>query len=136
MGAETTSRTYFSVFSLINYLETTGFKIVLATIWILVFWGKITIAQFAATGCFTQLCGFKSDRFLILPMAMMLLIFAQAFYPNNIDLFNSISMSFPGLVLFFNYIIPSVLLLIALLRFKPGKFSTTIGVASESQDSL
>lgn len=135
MGAETTSRTYFSVFSLVNYLETTGAKIVLATIWILVFWGKIAIAQFVVTSSLSQLCGFKNDRFLILPAAMMLLIFSQVFYPNNTDLFSSISMSFPGLVLFFNYIMPSVLLLITLLRFKPGKFSTNIGGASKSQEA-
>lgn len=120
MGVETTAQTYFSVFSLGDYLESTGIKAVLATIWIIFFWGKITLGQFSLTIGLSQLCGFKDHRALILPVAMMLLIFSQAFYPNTTDLISSVKNTFTGMGLTFEYILPTALLIVAIIKQKLG----------------
>ena len=121
MGVETTARSYFSIFSLGDYLDATGIKIVLATTWILIFWGKVTLGQFALTIGLSQLCGFNSNRALILPVAMLLLILSQVFYPSATDLFSHVGDSFPGLALFTEYLIPGLLLLVAVIRQKLGQ---------------
>jgi spore germination protein KB len=120
MGVETTARAYFSVFSLSDYLESAGIKAVLATIWIMTFWGKITLSQFSITIGLSQLCGFKDHRALILPVAMMLLIFSHVFYPNNTDLFSSVKNTFTSMGLLFEYILPTALLIVAILKQKLG----------------
>jgi len=121
MGIETTSRSYFSIFSLGDYLETTGIKIILATTWIMIFWGKVTLGQFAVTTGLSQLCGFKTTRALILPVAMLLLILTLAFYPSASELFRHVNDTFPGLAFFMEYLIPGLLLLIAVIRKKMGQ---------------
>lgn len=124
MGIDATTRTYFSIFSVSDYLETTGVKIVLATIWILVFWGKVALGQFATTTALAELCGLKSAGCLILPVAIMLLIFSDVFYPNNTDLYDSITSTLPGLMAFIAYLVPGLLLVIALIRLKLGRLDT------------
>lgn len=120
MGIEGTSRNRFSIFSLVDYLETTGIKIYLTTVWILVFWGKITLSQFAVTLGLTQLCGFKSNRALVLPVAMLMLIMSQASYPSSVELFTHVGDTFPGVALTFEYLIPTLLLLTAVIKKKMG----------------
>jgi len=121
MGIETTSRSYFSLFSLGDYLETTGIKIILATTWIMIFWGKVTLGQFAVTTGLSELCGFKTNQALILPVAMLLLILTPAFYPTTSELFRHVNDTFPGVALFMEYIIPGLLLLVAIIRQKLGQ---------------
>lgn len=120
MGIEGTSRNRFSIFSLVDYLETTGIKIYLTTVWILVFWGKITLSQFAVTLGLAQLCGFKSNQALVLPIAMLLLIMSQASYPSSVELFTHVGDTFPAVALTFEYLIPTLLLLTAVIKKKMG----------------
>lgn len=120
MGVESTARNYYSIFALADYLETTGIKIMLASTWIMVFWGKITLAQFAITTGISQLCGLKRSYALTIPVAIMLLILCPAFYPNVTDLFSHVGDAFPGVALVMEYLFPTLLLLVAVVKKRMG----------------
>ncbi|MEQ8200211.1 MAG: endospore germination permease [Syntrophomonadaceae bacterium] len=121
MGVEVTSRVYYSAFFLADYIPTSGLKIVFVTIWVIALWGKLTIGQFLITIGMAQVCGFKDYRPLTISVGIMLLVFAEVFYSNTTEMFLSVPATFPGIALFFEYLIPGLLLLIAWLKIKASR---------------
>ncbi len=116
LGPETTSRATFGPFFLADYIQPIGIKIALVTIWTIAFWGKITLLQFTLADGIEQLLGLKEHKPLILPMAIILLIFSQTSYWNETDFREITDFALPGMMLFFGYLIPALLLIIALIK--------------------
>lgn len=126
LGMKIASHSYYSAFFLADYIPAAGLKIVLVTIWIAAFWGKITMGQFFISNGIAQATGLKDHRPLAWTIGILLLVFSQVFYQNTTDMFQSVPRTFPGVALFFEYLIPGVLLLIAWFKAKSGKKDSSV----------
>lgn len=118
MGVETTARSLYPNFVLADFIQPVGIKVVLVIIWVISFWGKVSLLQYSVTEGLSQLLGLKNHKPIIMPIAILILVFSQVFYLNTTDLFESIPNTFPGIALFFSYIIPILLLIIAMVKIK------------------
>ncbi|MGE5390635.1 MAG: GerAB/ArcD/ProY family transporter [Deltaproteobacteria bacterium] len=120
LGVETTSRSIYAVFFLADFIPPIGIKVFLVTTFVAAFWGKIAVLQFALSDGIAKTFGLKSYHYIALPVAALLLALSFSFYNNIPDMLVSIPKTFPGVALFFGYLIPTLLLLIAWLRSKFG----------------
>ncbi len=126
LGVKVASHAYYSTFYMADYIPAAGLKIVLVTIWIVAFWGKITLGQFFISNGVAQAAGLKDHRPLAWTIGILLLVFSQVFYQDTTDLFHSVPHTFPGVALFFEYLIPGALLLIAWFKAKSGKKNSSV----------
>ncbi|OPX87159.1 MAG: Spore germination protein YndE [Pelotomaculum sp. PtaB.Bin104] len=118
MGVGITARSYFTPFNIADFLPTVGIKSFLVFTWIIGFWGKAALSQFVVTDGLVKLLGLREQRPIILPVAVLLVVFSLTFYENSTDLFETISRVLPGMGLFFEYLIPTLLLIAGLIRRK------------------
>jgi spore germination protein KB len=86
--------------------------------WVVAFWGKIMLLQFVICSGLSQLLNLKSYRYVILPVAALLVVLSFNFYRSVPIMLISIPATFPGVALFFEYLIPTMLLVIAWIKLK------------------
>lgn len=84
---------------------------------------KATLFLYAAVVGLTQLVGLADYRPLALPMAALVGVFAMAQMPNVVDFGNLISFIWPVYSPIFEWIIPGLLLIVAVLR---GRGNATV----------
>jgi spore germination protein KB len=118
LGVDTTSRSIFALFFLGDYIPPIGIKIYLLSMWVVAFWGKIMLLQFIICSGLSQLLNLKSYRYVILPVAALLVVLSFNFYRSVPIMLISIPATFPGVALFFEYLIPTLLLVIAWIKLK------------------
>jgi spore germination protein KB len=118
LGVETSSRTLYTPFFLADFIKPVGIKIALTAIWIIAFWAKISLLQFCLTAGTSQLLELKQSEVIIVPIAIILVVFSLSFYDNATDLFQSIAQTFPGTALVFEWLIPGLLFVIAIIKYK------------------
>lgn len=118
MGAGMTARSFFAPFSIADFMPTFGVKSFLVFVWIIGFWGKVALAQYVITDGLAKWIGLRERGPIILPVAFLLLVFSLIFYENSTDLFETITNILPGIGLFFGYLIPTLLLIIGLIKKK------------------
>lgn len=118
LGVDTTTRSLYAPFLLADIIQPIGIKAMLVSLWVLALWGKITVFQFILTDGIAKYLSIKRYHIIILPVAVIMLVFSFTFYENISDMLESIPQTFPGTALFMEYIIPTVLLIIALLKSK------------------
>lgn len=116
LGEETTARSLFAPFLLADFIQPVGIKVFLLTVWVVGFWGKITLLQFCLTDGIAKFFGLQEPKAMITPIAIILVVFALTFYKNATDVFESISLTFPGAGLFFEYLIPTFLFMVVILK--------------------
>ncbi len=124
LGVDTPARSLYAPFFLADIIQPIGIKALLVSIWMLALWGKIVVFQFIVTDGISKYFNLKQYQSIIIPVAILLLVFSFTFYQNNTDVLESIPRTFPGVALFFEYLIPTLLLIIALIRSKIGASSS------------
>ncbi len=120
LGVDTPARSLYAPFFLADIIQPIGIKALLVSIWVLALWGKIVVFQFILTDGISKYLHLKQYQSIIIPVAILLLVFSFTFYQNNTDVLESIPKTFPGVALFFEYLIPTLLLIIALIKSKIG----------------
>lgn len=120
LGVETTSRSIYAVFFLADFVPPIGIKVFLVTTFVAAFWGKVALLQFCLSDGIAKMLSLKSYHYIVLPVAALLLVFSFTFYKSVPDMLVRIPVTFPGVALFFGYLIPTLLLLIAWLKSKFG----------------
>jgi len=118
LGAETTGRSIYALFFLADFIPPIGTKIYLLSFWVVAFWGKIMLLQFIISNGISQLLNLKSYHYIVIPVGALLVVLSFTFYKNVPDMLISIPATFPGVALFFEYLIPTLLLIIALVKSK------------------
>ncbi len=116
LGVDTTARSLYGPFFLADFVQPVGIKIFLVSVWVVSFWGKLALLQFALTDGTAQLLGLKEHRPVILPIGIIGLVFSLTFYRNVPDIFESILRTLPGMMLFFGFLIPTFLLIAASIK--------------------
>jgi len=125
LGVETTSRSIYAVFFLADFVPPIGIKVFLVTTFMAAFWGKVALLQFILSDGIAKTLALKSYHYIALPVAALLVALSFNFYMNIPDLLTSIPKTFPGVALFFGYLIPTLLLLIAWVRSKFGSTASS-----------
>lgn len=120
LGVETTNRSIYAVFFLADFVPPIGIKVFLVTTFVAAFWGKVALLQFVLSDGIAKTFGLKSYHYIVLPVAALLLVLSFTFYKNIPDLLVKIPATFPGVALFFGYLIPTLLLLIAWVKNRFG----------------
>lgn len=118
LGVETTRRSIYALFFLGDFIPPIGIKIYLLALWVITFWMKIMLLQFTISDGISHLLNLKSYRYIVIPAAALLVVLSFDFYKNVPDLLVSIPGTFPGVALFFEYLIPTLLLVIAWIKSK------------------
>ncbi|MDD3654751.1 MAG: GerAB/ArcD/ProY family transporter [Desulfotomaculaceae bacterium] len=118
MGVGITARSFFAPFNIADFLPAVGIKSFLVFTWIVGFWAKVALSQFVVTDGLVKLLGLREHRPIILPVAVLLVVFSLTFYENSTDLFEMIPRVLPGMALFFEYLVPTLLLIVGLLKSK------------------
>lgn len=112
----------FSTFSLIRQVRVGDFleriDAVLVVIWVMGMYGKIALFYYAAVLGVAQLSKAKDYRFLVMPIGVVLAASSVMVADNARELVEYIVGSFPFFAGVFEYLIPTVLLLIAFLKNK------------------
>lgn len=116
LGTDTMARVLYAPFFLADFVQPVGIKIFLVTLWVIGFWGKIGLLQFCLTDGLSQLFGLKERGVIVLPVAIILAVFSVTFYDNAIHLFESIRRTWPGAAIIFEYLIPTLLFIIAIFK--------------------
>lgn len=125
LGVETTTRSIYALFFLNDFVPPIGMKVFLLSLWVVAFWGKIMLLQFITTSGISQLLELKSYNYIVIPVAALSLVLSFSFYINIPDMLTTIPLIFPGIALFFEYLIPTLLLVIALIKAKVSNKSDT-----------
>ncbi|MDD3364028.1 MAG: endospore germination permease [Syntrophomonas sp.] len=120
LGVATTIRSTYAPFFLGVFIQPIGIKIFLLCMWVVAFWGKIMLIQFMISNGISQILNLKSYHYVVLPVAALVLVLSFSFYKNIPDMLTGIPQTFPGVALVFEYLIPTFLLVIALIRVKIG----------------
>ncbi len=118
LGPETAGRVLFMPFYLSDFIKPIGLKVFLVASWALAIWCKVALLQFFLTDGITKLAGLKEHKPIILPIAVLLLFLPMTLNMNATELFDSIDRTLPGIMLFFGYLIPTLLLIVAQIRTK------------------
>lgn len=118
MGEKTTARALFTPFYLADFIQPVGIKVFLIFIWGIGVWGKTALMQFTLTDGISQIIGLKEHRPVFWPIAIILMISSITMYQNAIEVLEKVSHIFPGMMLIFGYLIPTLLLIIALIKRK------------------
>lgn len=128
LGTERAGRAIYAIFSLGDNIPPIGIKAFLTSLWVIALWGKITLLQFAICSGISQLFNLKSHHYVALPVAALLVTLSFSFYRNIPEMLISIPATFPGVALFFEYLIPTLLLVIALIKSKISSPTNTAGL--------
>jgi len=135
LGVETTIRSTYAIFFLGDFIPPIGIKIFLISLWIVAFWGKISILQFTICSGISQLLNLKSYNYVVLPVAALLVVLSFSFYRNVPDMLISIPATFPGVALFLEFLIPTLLLIIAWTKLKFSNNSESAPAANVNSQS-
>ncbi len=118
MGPESVARVLFLPFYLADFIKPIGLKVILVAIWSISFWCKASVLQFILTDGITKITGLKEHRPIILPIGVLLLFNWMTLNKNSSDFYTSIVDTFPGAMLFFGFLIPTFLLILAQIKAK------------------
>ncbi len=124
MGVDTAARVQYSIFYLADLMQPIGLKIFLTAIWFITFWAKVSLLQFILTDGISKLLGLKEHRSIIIPIAITLLVFSLTSFPNAANVINTLVNTFPGVILFFAFLIPTFLFIIAQIKTRFKVFSS------------
>jgi spore germination protein KB len=123
-GGVTTGQTEFPYFSLARMISIADIfdrmEVLIVIAWVLGTTFKICAFLYCSTVATAQVLGFKEFQFLLLPVSLLMLAFADNFYKGVYELTDFLTHVWPGYALLsFELAIPLLLYLIAL--FRPGK---------------
>ncbi len=112
----------FSSFSLARQIQIGGFferiDAVIVMIWVMGMYGKISLFYYVIVLGTAQVTGIKDYRPLVLPMGVLLLAVSYRVADSASGIIEYISGSFPYFAFVFEYLVPTLLLLIAVLKKK------------------
>lgn len=92
------------------------FEIIAAIIFIIAVFLKLTIALFAATNGVARLFGFKDSRFIVLPMALLILVYVMISFDSMIYFHDWGVKVWPYYAPVFEIVIPLIMLIIIKIR--------------------
>lgn len=116
------ARLTFPTFSLIRQISIGNFferiDSILVFMWVIGHYGKIAIFYYTTVLGIAQLANLKSYRPLILPTGVFLIALSFHSAENSAELISYISNTFPSFACLFEYIIPTLLMILALIKSK------------------
>lgn len=105
--------------SIANFFE--NLESAVMAIWVLGAFLKLSVFYYVLAYGTTQLLGLSDLRPVILPMGLLIVLFAYWGIPNASTQFENGKVAIPGLILFFSFVIPIFLLLISWVQGGRGK---------------
>lgn len=135
LGVNTSTRSLYAPFFIADFIQPVGMKAFLVAIWVVVLWIKIALLQYIVTSGTSQLLGLKNYSPVTIPMAIILLVFSLGFYENATDMFEGIPRTFPGHAFIFEYLLPTLLLIIAVIRTRMRKGRKGINTGTQHLES-
>lgn len=118
LGPEFAGLVLYTPFYLADFIKPIGVKVFLVAMWAVAVWCKVSLFQFFLTDGITKLTGLNEHKPIILPIAVLLFFLPMSLNKDAVDFFNSLGRTFPGIMIFFGYLIPTLLLIVAQIRTK------------------
>ncbi|MDR9793212.1 endospore germination permease [Aeribacillus pallidus] len=120
LGVENTARQIYPSYALARKIEIGKFfqrvEVIMAGIWFLSIFYKLTISFYAFVLGLSQLFKIKDYRSITLPISMMLIVYAIVFHPNIVHFFEFVHNIWPLYSLTIGLLFPLILLGTALMK--------------------
>ena len=116
LGPNSTARLSFSTYSLIRDYSIGRSDAFVIILWVTSIFGKVSLFYYATAIGTAQLFNLKDYRNLVLPIGILLSALSTQVVQSNIELVEYLSKPFPPFAYVFEYVIPTIILVIAKVR--------------------
>ncbi|MGM0878293.1 MAG: GerAB/ArcD/ProY family transporter [Bacillota bacterium] len=129
LGSDTTARQTFPSYILGKKLSIGDFleriEVIVAIIWILTVYFKVTICYYGLTLGLAQVLGLKNYKILLFPLAFSILTFSIFMHPDIVHASNYMAKTLTPYSLTICFILPLLLLVVGKMRKKRSTFKAT-----------
>ncbi|ACV61690.1 spore germination protein [Desulfofarcimen acetoxidans DSM 771] len=113
LGSDQAATLTFSTYSLIRDYSIGRADAFIIIIWMVSLFGKIALFYYVTVLGTAQLFNLKSYRIIVLPLGVLMAAFSITVAENNVQLVEYMSKTFPPFAYVFEYIIPTIIFIIA-----------------------
>lgn len=132
LGSDITSRQSYSTYILGRKIEIGGFleriEAIVAIIWVLTIYFKVTICYYVVTLGLAQVLGLKNYQILVFPLAFLIITFSIFMHPDIVHVSNYIAKTLTPYSLTICFFLPLLLLVVGKIRKRSASKATKLPV--------